>query len=675
MEDNGFMSLALDDVHCDKEGLYSCTSSGGRFTYKTFLDIYYDKFEKTIQTYLTDPEQLVFMFKTTVNGKVRQIITYRETTEGQMLRHLHRLFALVFQRNYEPHPESYAYQKGKNIELCLKKHLRSDTFLKTDIHSYFDSVSYDLLIARILQLRIWPKSRKDSLKKIVSTCFYNGHLPIGFVSSPILSDIFLKDLDERMSVMKGIRYTRYADDIIVSSSGNDAKNKLEQILETLKTEITNHKLELNDQKTYIRHLKLEGDAIHLLGLNMVKTQTKRNRITVSQSFITETSKEIGYLLQNKTNLESWELQQKFTSAMGKVSFIRHVSKDSAKKLKKLLEIKTGYKGYLTYKALSKVLFENVSVLHEFEKEKQIETYIRIKKIKSYPTSGRCWERVTIPADMYKDVRKKLQSILYGICREFESDTNSVSINRLEVSIGEEQYRFEYPWDVKQFRSFIKRICTESAAINYSADYLFGIGRPETLEKSDENHSIRKGFFCPVGGFIPFGTRIVYSEKGDRWLFTQESYSQIPGRGNSGGTVKMETAEITEVMEQSEWEGRINVNLRWPFQMDDEIRKEINTTASRLKNLLKPWMQEDSAPGDSRCFQGEKIRIRTEAQTLASILDSLKDLSSLVKQTNGVNEIDAWFIPVGFLETTKETRLKYLNVSTPRGKFKMRKFEE
>ena len=668
MENNEFMSLALDDVHCDKEGLYSCTTSGGRFTYKKFLDLYYRIFEKTIQTYLTDPEQLVFMFKTTVNGKVRQIITYRETTEGQMLRHLHRLFALVFQRNYEPHSESYAYQKGKNIELCLKKHLRSDTFLKTDIHSYFDSVSYDLLIARILQSRLWPKSRKDDLEKILSTCFYNGHLPIGFVSSPILSDIFLKDLDERMSVMKGIRYTRYADDIIVSSSGSDAKNKLEQILETLKTEITNHKLELNDQKTYIRHLKSEGDAIHLLGLNMVKTNAKRNRITVSQSFITETSKEIGYLLQNKTNLESWELQQKFTSAMGKVSFIRHASKDSAKKLKKLLEIKTGYKGNITYKGLSKVLLEDVSVLHEFESEKQLETYIRVKNIKTCPASGRCWERVTIPADS-QEGRTSFRYYLFSICREFEWNTNRLSINRMELSIGEEHYRFEYPWDTKQFRSFIKRIRTESSEINYSADYQFDNGQPETLIKSGTYYYTTPGFFRPLLTTMCIGTCIVYSEKEERWLLSKYSHSLIAGRA-----AKMEAAEITEVMEQSEWEGRINVDLRWPFQMDDEIRKDIDATVSRLKNQLKPWMQEDSTRGDSRCFQGEKVHIRIDSKTLAAILDSLKDLSSLVKQTNGVNKINAWFIPVGFLETTKETRLKYLSVTTPRGKFKLSKFE-
>ncbi|MBP3209639.1 MAG: hypothetical protein J6M64_07035, partial [Oscillospiraceae bacterium] len=155
---------------------------------------------------------------------------------------------------------------------------------------------------------------------------------------------------------------------------------------------------------------------------MVKTNSKRNRITVSLSFITETSKEIGYLLQNKTNLANWELQQKFTSAMGKVSFIRHASKDSAKKLKKLLEIKTGYKGKLTYKALSKVLLEDVSVLHEFESEKQLETYIRVKNIKTCPASGRCWERVTIPADS-QEGRTSFRYYLFSICREFEWNTN------------------------------------------------------------------------------------------------------------------------------------------------------------------------------------------------------------------------------------------------------------
>lgn len=665
--DNELMDF-LKDAECNKAGLYGCTDSEGRFKFINFSKQYLVRFKETIQDYLTNPDNAVFLYKTTVNGKVRQIVTYRDTTEGQMLRYLHRLLTLVFWDTYKTHPDSYAYQKGKNVNLCLKKHINSDTFLKTDIQSYFDSIPYELLFDRILQSRVWPKSRKDDLERILSTCFYNGHLPIGFVTSPILSDIFLKDLDERMSVLKGIRYTRYADDIIVSSSGSDAKNKLEQVLETLKAEITNHKLELNGQKTYIRHLKSEGDAIHLLGLNIVKTQTQRNRITVSHRLITETSKEIGYLLQNKTNLTFWEMQRKFASAMGKVSFIRHTSKDSTKKLKKLLKIKTGYTGYLTYKALSRELFENVSALHELEREKQIETYVHIKHIQICPPSGRCWERVTIPADT-QEGRTSFRYYLFSICREFEWNTNRLSINRMELSIGEEHYRFEYPWDTKQFRSFIKRIRTESSEVKYSADYLFDNGQTETLIKWGRYHFTTPSFFRPLLTTMCIGSSIVYSEKEERWLLSKYSHSLIAGRA-----AIMEAAEITEVMEQSEWEGRIDVDLRWPFQMDDEISKEIDATVSRLKNLLKPWMQEDSAPEDSRCFQGEKIRIRTEAQTLASILDSLRDLSSLVKQTNGVNKIDAWFIPVGFLETTKETRLKYLSVSTPRGKFKLSKFE-
>ena len=101
-------------------------------------------------------------------------------------------------------------------------------------------------------------------------------------------------------MLKGICYTRYADDFIISTTGVDGKEKLEQALEILRAEISNHKLELNKKKTYIRQLKTEGDAIHLLGLNMVKTSTRKNRITVSHRYIIETSKEIGYLLQNKT---------------------------------------------------------------------------------------------------------------------------------------------------------------------------------------------------------------------------------------------------------------------------------------------------------------------------------------------------------------------------------------
>lgn len=90
--------------------------------------------------------------------------------------------------------------------------------------------------------------------------------------------------------------------------------------------------------------------------------------------------------------------------------------------------------------------------------------------------------------------------------------------------------------------------------------------------------------------------------------------------------------------------------------------------------MRPWF-EDNAHNESRCLQARQISIKSDAQKLMALLDSLQELSSLIKQSNGINIVKAWFVPVGFLESTKETRLKYMCVSTPKGKFTLQKYEE
>lgn len=632
---------------------------------KLFFRDYNNELKDIIQNYIADPEPYVFLYKTSVNGKTRQIVTYKNTTEGQLLRQFHRRFALVLATISDPHPKSYAYQKGKSIDLCLKQHVRSDTFLKTDIHAFFDSVSYDLLFERLLPFCDGVKRRENMMRVILSACFYQDHLPIGFVTSPALSDLFLQDLDQRIGAVRGVRYSRYADDFIISASGAQATEKLKNVLETLKAELADRKLSLNRKKTYIRTLKMEGDAIHLLGLNMVKTKSGNNKITVSQKYITETSKEIGFLLQNKNSMEPWELRRQFVSVMGKVSFITHSSKASALKLKKLLNIKTGYEGGLTYKALSSALLENTTIVHEYEHKKQIETYLQVKSIRIVPASGRVWERVFIPADSLSD-RNTLRSYLFSVCREFErSELGRIQINRLTLEVGNESVSFETPKDTIRLRELIRKIRTESMPVTYSADYLYDNGKPVTLTKCGKYYYTTQNWFRPLIALSSFDDCFLYSAQENRWLF-QNKTSQASPNG-----LQLKKASISDFLEQDAWEGSISVDLRWPLVVDEEIYQGINKALDRASEVLAPWLSNEKPDKAARSFIHE-LTVNADAQALMSIMDALQELSSLAKQADGFNQVEAWFVPHGFLETTEETPVQYISVSTKHGRFAIQK---
>ena len=107
--------------------------------------------------------------------------------------------------------------------------------------------------------------------------------------------------------------------------------------------LSEYGLSLNNKKTYYRKLDKPGDAIHVLGLNLVNNAPKPNRITVSDRYIRETSKDVCEYLTKSNDMTPEEKEYRHAGLMGKIEFIRHCSDSSYKKLEKIVGIKYGEK--------------------------------------------------------------------------------------------------------------------------------------------------------------------------------------------------------------------------------------------------------------------------------------------------------------------------------------------
>ncbi len=302
--------------------------------------------------YSANPDQYVLTWASTVNRKKRTFVSYKCSTEGAALRHLHHAIDVFLRNSYVPSDGSFAYMEGSSILSCLNKHLHNDVFLKTDIHSFFTTIEKDRLV-KVLEKNV-KRPYKKLCDSIVESCYYNGEMPLGFITSPVLSDLFLTELDTCFDKRKDIIYTRYADDFIISTSGEDAELVLQDVLNEIKDRLQKLGLELNAKKTYIRRLRQSGDAIHLLGLNVVKTVTDTNRITVSDSYIRKTSIEFCNLLYNKNNMAKEELKLAFSAVYGRIQFIKNASERSAMKLQKMLSVKLNREIVLNHQALSRL---------------------------------------------------------------------------------------------------------------------------------------------------------------------------------------------------------------------------------------------------------------------------------------------------------------------------------
>lgn len=241
--------------------------------------------------------KLIKKFTIYKNHRARKIVTYFE--QDNALHVAHKAISKLLKRFAGEHNlfslNSFAYKESLNTKECVSKHLGSVYFLKLDIHHFFESMNPSFFISRIESVfssssifnsfTIKEKTAfKNKLKNMVDITTINNSFPIGFVTSPIISEIYLSDFDRHLDDFcneNGLIYTRYADDLLLSSKDDFDKDL---VLNIIKERLNSLSLDINVNKTRKVDLAKEGDNINYLGLNIVKTKDWF-RISIGKSFL------------------------------------------------------------------------------------------------------------------------------------------------------------------------------------------------------------------------------------------------------------------------------------------------------------------------------------------------------------------------------------------------------
>ncbi len=202
---------------------------------------------------------------------------------------------------------SFAYRKGATLLQAVAPHAHSRAFFQTDLKRFFDSITSDLIRSVVDQAETPVLDLAEHIDHILGLLTINGKLPIGYSTSPILSNACLFGFDKRLSAVSIDRqwiYTRYADDLIISADDRLAIDDASQVIENCLTAELGDGFTLNKSKSKLTTI---GRKVKLLGLVILPTGTiaidrdVRNRIESWLHFYVKDRSRLAKIFQEERN--------------------------------------------------------------------------------------------------------------------------------------------------------------------------------------------------------------------------------------------------------------------------------------------------------------------------------------------------------------------------------------
>jgi len=192
------------------------------------------------------------------------------------------------------HSTCYSFREGISIYDNAVVHLKSNYVGNFDIKNYFPSITTEM-VQDFLLASGYGQSASTIIARLVT---FEGVLPQGAPSSPLISNAFLVGFDQEMSeyVAKiDLKYTRYADDITIS--GADRRHILSAI-KFAAEKLKNLSFSLNEKKTRIAG-RASRQMVTGLVVNQVVQPTRSYRRQVRAMFHRASTHPAEYQMRTK----------------------------------------------------------------------------------------------------------------------------------------------------------------------------------------------------------------------------------------------------------------------------------------------------------------------------------------------------------------------------------------
>lgn len=191
---------------------------------------------------------------------------------------LQRWISLNVLRPLKPHRASFAFAPGSSIIKCAQAHCHARWLIKLDVSGFFGSVSeiqvyrvfkqagYDPMVA--FQLARLTTHAPHHSKRYIRNNWISrlarapwlfrqhriGFLPQGAPSSPMLSNLVMREIDtalHALALAAGLTYTRYSDDITFSTTGDYDRARAKHLITAARRILAADGFEINPGKTRV----------------------------------------------------------------------------------------------------------------------------------------------------------------------------------------------------------------------------------------------------------------------------------------------------------------------------------------------------------------------------------------------------------------------------------------
>ncbi len=193
----------------------------------------------------------------------------------------------IFEADF--HDGSYGYRPKRKAHDAVARVTKAILEGKTqvidlDVAAYFDTVRHDLLLGKVAR-RVQDAEILHLLKLMLKASGKRG-VPQGGVISPVLSNIYLTEVDAMLERAKAVtrdgtttyvEYARYADDLAILVNGQWRNGWLLRAVDRrLREEFTKLDLRLNEAKSRVVDLT-QGEAFGFLGFIFRRLRSPRGR--------------------------------------------------------------------------------------------------------------------------------------------------------------------------------------------------------------------------------------------------------------------------------------------------------------------------------------------------------------------------------------------------------------